>query len=102
MPSRNQIQYKWSFKLSRLIVFTLKKMPRGIAKAPQVVSPAGVITKESMASHILDARKSIEMLETMPKDKFFHHPYFGDLKLKEAIKMLGIYTEHHLKIIQDI
>lgn len=33
---------------------------------------------------------------------FFKHPYFGNLNVKDAIKMLKLHTRHHIDIINDI
>lgn len=102
LSKSNPSDYKWSFKLPRYIVFTLNKIPRGKAKAPEVVIPVGQLTQESMSSHIIDARNSVQIIKSLANNKFFHHPFFGDLKLKQAIKMLEIHTNHHLEIIRDI
>lgn len=102
LSKSNPDDYKWSFKLSRIIVFTLNKIPRGKAKAPEIVIPHDNITIESLTHHIAVTNSSIEILSKLSNDKFFTHPYFGDLKLKQAIKMLEIHTDHHLKIIREI
>jgi len=41
-------------------------------------------------------------LKTLPKDRYFEHPFFGKLKLKQTINFLEIHTMHHLDIIEDI
>lgn len=102
LSKSNPSDFKWSFKLPRYIVFTLNKIPRGKAKAPEVVVPIGQFTQESLSSQIKNARNSIQIIKSLANDKFFHHPFFGDLKLKQAIKMLEIHTNHHLEIIRDI
>lgn len=102
LSKSNPSDYKWSFKLPRYLVFTLNKIPRGKAKAPEVVIPVGQLTQESISNHIIDARNSIQVIKSLANDKFFHHPFFGDLKLKQAIKMLEIHTNHHYEIIRDI
>jgi hypothetical protein len=102
LSKSNPADYKWSFKLPRLIVFTFGKIPRGKAKAPNVVLPSGNISVLSLREHLEITRKSIQILGGLERDKFFTHPYFGDLKLKQAIKMLEIHTKHHIDIINDI
>jgi hypothetical protein len=41
-------------------------------------------------------------LETISKDRYFTHPFFGDLTLNQTINFLEIHTKHHLEIIEDI
>ena len=79
-----------------------KKIPRGKAKAPQVVVPKEGITIADLEYHLTKARDAIKALEFVSKNHFFKHPYFGDLKKKQTILFLEIHTQHHLKIIQDI
>jgi len=77
----------------KIIVFTRKKIPRGRAKSPKIVIPK----KYDELSLEKDCKNSI-----IDKDKYFKHPYFGDLKLDKAIQFLEIHTNHHLEIIHDI
>ena len=39
MEMSDPAQYAYSFNFKRLIAFTLKKFPRGVAKAPRQVRP---------------------------------------------------------------
>lgn len=94
--------YKWSFRISRFIVFALNKIPRGKAKAPSVVQPISSATQDELIQHVSSIKELIPKLEKLESNKFFSHPYFGDLKLKKAIQCLEIHTQHHMKIIEDI
>lgn len=98
----NPTEYKWSFKLPRFIVFALNKFPRGKAKAPTIVQPSSLPTKESIYNRLRAITEQIEVLSKLESNKFFTHPIFGDLKLKKAIQCMEIHTQHHLNIIQDI
>ena len=95
-------KYQWSFKLSRYIIFTLGKIPRGKAKAPSVVLPSETISLDTLKSHIAEAKIQATKLNSLLANSYFKHPYFGDLKLKQAIRMLEIHTNHHLSIVRDI
>ncbi len=102
LENSDSTKYQWSFKLSRYIIFTLGKIPRGKAKAPSVVKPLETISLDSLKSQIAEAKIQATKLDSLPATSFFKHPYFGDLKLKQAIRMLEIHTKHHLGIIRDI
>lgn len=102
LPKSDPAAYKWKFKLIKLIIFTLKKIPTGKAKAPDVVAPKNDITKESIEQHLEKTREHIKLLDTFNKDVYFEHPFFGHLKLADTIKFLGIHTNHHLEIIKKI
>jgi hypothetical protein len=98
----NPNDYTWKFSFIRIVLMTTKKFPRGKGKAPEVVQPKGNIDKNSLLTHILLTRNKINELNTLPKDKYFEHHFFGKLKLKQAINFLEIHTKHHLDIIADI
>lgn len=98
----NPKDYKWKFSFMKLIILATKKIPRGRAKAPKVVVPKTAINNEGLQIHLSKARETIKALETVSKNHFFEHPYFGKLKLKQTIQFLEIHTTHHLKIIEDI
>jgi hypothetical protein len=97
----NPANYSWSFKLSRIVVFTMNKIPRGRAKAPKVVVPK-TYDEQTLLEHLKIVTAKIQGLENMSSDKYFDHPYFGNLRLNKTIKFLEIHTKHHLEIINDI
>jgi hypothetical protein len=97
----NPDNYKWSFKLPRILVFTMNKMPRGRAKAPKIVVP-NTYDEQSLLEHLKNVTLKIQELENMSPDKYLEHPYFGNLRLNKTIKCLEIHTKHHLEIINDI
>ena len=94
--------YKWKFNFIRIVVLTMKKIPRGKAKAPKVVQPKANLDKEGLLNHLSLTRNKIKALEMLSKDNYFSHPLFGDLKLGQSINFLEIHTKHHLNIIEDI
>jgi len=98
----NPKNFKWKFSFIRMVVLLTKKIPRGKAKSPKVVLPHENISNESLVRHLLLTKDSIMNLESLSKDKYFTHPYFGDLKLNQTIRFLEIHTQHHLEIIEDI
>jgi hypothetical protein len=97
----NPINYKWSFKLSRVIVFAMKKIPRGRAKVPKVVAPIK-FDEKTLKEHLEITKSKIQDIKTISSNKYFNHPYFGNLKLDKTIKFIEIHTNHHLEIIHDI
>ena len=97
----NPSNYKWQFNKLRLIVFMLNKIPRGKAKAPNIVIPNSY-TAESLLEHLETAKLRFTTLQTMQPKQYFKHHVFGHLHLKATVKFLQIHTLHHLKIIRDI
>ena len=101
LKKSNVFEYKKQFNLSKFIVYSTKKIPRGKAKAPKIVAPI-TYSKESLVQHIAVTKNSIKELGEINPGFYFNHPIFGHLKLKETISFLEIHTKHHLKIIVDI
>ena len=94
-------QYVWKFNLTRSYVFTTGKIPRGKGKAPSVVHPKS----EDLATiqHLLELSKErLLVLENIPSNQYFHHPYFGHMRKKKTIQFLVLHTRHHLQIMQEI
>jgi hypothetical protein len=98
----NPKDYKWKFNFIRIIVLKTGKIPRGKAKAPQIVVPKDTISKTQLLANLEQTRKLVLELGTISKDHYFEHPFFGKLKRNDTIRFLEIHTNHHLKIIEDI
>jgi hypothetical protein len=94
--------YKYKFNMQRFVVYTLNKIPRGRAKAPESVIPAKKINADEVKQKVELLKTRLDVLKTLQPDNYFKHPYFGDLNLKATIKMLKLHTQHHLNIINDI
>lgn len=102
LKSSNPTEYKKTFSFKKIVVYTLGFIPRGKGKAPKAVRTFEPITENDLINLLKLARKSIAEIETLPSNRFFKHPYFGDLKLKEALYFIKLHTKHHIKIIEDI
>jgi hypothetical protein len=98
----NPVDYKWKFNLKRSIVLGLGKIPRGKARVPDAVNPKGETSIANINGLLEKAKQKIVSLESMRPDKYFTHPVFGDVKLKQARRVIAIHTQHHIKIINDI
>ena len=102
LKKSNPDNFQSKFNFSKFRVFLFKKIPRGRAKAPKVVVPQPDYNATSLQNHVTITLQNIDSLSTIQPNQFFKHPYFGDLKLRDAIRFLEIHTQHHLSIIKDI
>lgn len=102
LTKSNPKDYQWRPNWKRVYIKLRNNIPRGKAKAPKQVRPAETITIEGLQVKLTLAQNNIILLESLPKNSFFTHPYFGDLNLKAAIWFLKLHTRHHLKIVNDI
>lgn len=98
----NPADYKWKFNFKRSLVLLLGKIPRGRAKAPAAVKPGDTISAGTIIPLLEKAKQKAELFEKLNSNKYFTHPVFGDVKLKQARKVIAIHTAHHLAIINDI
>jgi len=94
--------YKRTFNFKRLLVFTINKIPRGKVRAPKAVQPKENFTIDSLKIHLEKGRSNFEKLKYLSAKNYFEHPFMGNLNLKETIKFIGLHTEHHLKIMNEI
>ena len=101
LKKANPDDYKWEFKIMRLIVLATGWMPRGKAQSPSVVLPVKY-DEETLKKDFEVAKNQLKVLNDISTDQCYHHPYFGCLTFDETIRMLCIHTKHHLKIINDI
>lgn len=98
----NPTAYKAKFSLAKLYVFTFKKIPVGRIQAPASVRPLDNLTKESFQHHFKISYDSIRNLDSLERNNFFLHPFFGHLNLKSTKEFLQIHTKHHSNIIDKI
>jgi hypothetical protein len=98
----NPAAYKWKFNIKRTIVLTMGKIPRGKARVPDSVKPAAELSISNINGLLTKAKQKAEQFEKLPRDQFFTHPVFGNVRLKQAGRVIAIHTIHHLKIINDI
>ncbi|WP_395044738.1 hypothetical protein [Flavobacterium sp.] len=102
LEKSNPEEFKPKFNFKRFMVFTTNTIPRGKAKAPEVVMPVGEITENSLREKLEKVKAKVLKMETFHKNSFFAHPYFNDLNVKQTQKFLILHTTHHIKIIRDI
>jgi hypothetical protein len=98
----NPADYKWKFNIKRIVVLTMGKIPRGRAKVPESVKPAAEMNLANITGLFEKAKQKTELFEKLPRNKFFTHPVFGDVRLRQAERVIVIHTDHHIKIINDI
>ena len=102
LKNSNPEDYKWTFNLKRLVIFTTNKIPRGKGKAPKSVQSYEPVSEQQLFEQIEISKKLLQDLKNLDKKNNFKHPYFNVLNLKQSIKFLNIHTNHHIKIIDDI
>ncbi|WP_298494325.1 DUF1569 domain-containing protein [uncultured Algibacter sp.] len=98
----NPDDYKKNFNIWRSLLFRLKYIPRGKAKAPKKVLPLETITIENLNTQLQIAKTHVTNLKSLPKNSYFKHHVFGMLTKKQTLLFLEMHTNHHLKIIKDI
>lgn len=94
--------YTWSYKPMRWMVLTIRHIPRGRGKSPAAVRPKRAKTHNQLLLAIEDTRAILAHLDSLSSKHYFNHPYFGHLRLRQAVRFIEIHTEHHLSIIADI
>jgi hypothetical protein len=102
MENSDPALYKNNFSLMGRIVFALKYIPKGKAKAPKHVLPPQTILLEDITAQLADAKQNIKRLPDLDKDAYFKHPMFGNINSTRVIRFLEAHTHHHLKIVRDI
>lgn len=102
VESSDPKKYKWKFNLTRSIVFTLNRIPRGRGKAPKSVIPNEPFEVSAILNEMEALKTRIRLLDRLNSNSHFEHPYFGSLNLKTTIKFLEIHTKHHIAIINEI
>ncbi|MDW3194377.1 MAG: hypothetical protein R8G66_18520 [Cytophagales bacterium] len=91
-----------NFSVQKEIVFLLGDFPRGVAQAPESVTPPETILTEDIIRQLEDAKARISEASQLNPDQFVNHPVFGPMGRNEALRFIEIHTDHHFKIIEDI
>src|SRR6478672_13672054 len=73
--------YKWRFNYKRILLLSIKKIPRGKAKAPKAVQSFDDITVTDIERQLKTARSLLQELNTMDQKSNFMHPYVGQLNV---------------------
>ena len=101
LKKSNPEDYKWEFKIMRFLVLSTGWIPRGKAQSPSVVLPIKY-DEITLRNDLEVAKNKLKELEIISTGHCYNHPFFGYLTFDETVRMLGIHTKHHLKIINDI
>ncbi|MDI9256681.1 DinB family protein [Flavobacterium sedimenticola] len=102
LEQSNPENYQWRPNWKRTYIQLRNSIPRGRAKAPKLVRPIETASLDDLQSKLATAKEKTALLQSLPANSYFTHPYFGDLNLKSAIWFLKLHTNHHLKIVNDI
>lgn len=102
LKKSNSENYQWKFNVTRTFILVKGSIPRGKGKAPKSVVNDSTIVLTDIENQLIEAKKLILELGSLPKNSNFNHPYFGVLNLRMTKLFLKIHTRHHLKIISDI
>ena len=98
----NTNDYKWKFNKWRFLIFLKGSFPRGRGKAPKRVTPKDIITTAEIQQQLTEAKELVAKLNSLPEKSNFEHPLFGMLKRDKSITFIGMHTQHHINIINDI
>lgn len=98
----NPENYKPKFSVKKFIFLNFRVIPRGKIKSPKQFIPLETPKKESIEKLLNLAKERLEAVKNLPPKSFITHPFLGDLDKKTTLKFLGLHTNHHLKIIDDI
>ena len=93
---------KPKFSGAYYLLLLTNHIPRGKAKAPNIVIPKKSISKAEIVEEIELAKANLQTLAATEKNKYFTHPIFGDLDVPKTLRLFNVHTNHHLKIIRDI
>lgn len=96
------IDFKPKSSLMKSFIFYTGYIPRGKGKSPAPFNNKGTITTENLIHLLSKAKENLKVIEYLPENSHFPHPYFGSLNLKLAKKFILIHSNHHLKIIKEI
>lgn len=102
LKNSNPIDYKWTLSFTKILIFTINKIPRGRAQSPRSVLPTNNYNTETLKNHATIIKEKLTDLSHLDPNNYFEHPFFGKLNVKPTIRFLAIHTKHHIAIINDI
>lgn len=98
----NPDNYNPKFSIKKFIFLNFGLIPRGKIKSPKQFIPLETPTKESLEKLLNLAKERLEAIKNLPAKAYITHPFLGDLDRKTTLRFLGLHTNHHLKIVDDI
>jgi len=102
LENSNPAKFTSSFSMQKAFVFTMGRIPRGVAKTPENLRPPDVILTDNLYAQLANAREKVAKISNLNENAFFGHPVFKNINRDQTIRFLEIHTKHHLKIIKDI
>jgi hypothetical protein len=102
MQASDPASYINNFSIMGRVIFALKYIPRGKAKAPKHVIPSETILINDIKAQLVEARHHITAIPSLDKNAYFKHPLFGNINTSRVIRFLDAHTNHHLKIVKSI
>lgn len=98
----NPDNYNPKFSIKKFIFLNFGLIPRGKIKSPKQFIPLEIPTKESLEKLLNLAKERLEAVKNLPLKSYITHPFLGDLDKNTTLRFLGLHTNHHLKIIDNI
>jgi len=87
-------------------VLLFGRFPKGFAKAPNLSAPRGC-TESELRDYLTEFEATCERLQQnipeLTKSHYaFPHPFFGQMSIKQWLRLIEVHTRHHLRIIENI